>query len=512
MEIDSEVLVGCLKPYVLSSTIKRQKINISNISFIGKNTPLDNEEVLYIGYASDLPVSISAEREICLICLENCKIPSLHLENSNINMIVLDPVPKPTEIYNAVNALLRNEHLLKYTTERLFQSIIKGFSIQEICEIGYELLQNPVAILDNSLKHIAYTSDAEVDDAVWIEIKKNNGYVSNESMLLFSSQNEFKEDFNLANPFIMSKGKFKYRRMVSHIFVNQEAVGTMIVIESENPFRDIDTQMAAMITKVLSLEMKKSSFIIYSKGLAYEHFFKDLLDGMHDETLISEKLKTLNLQIKEDLFVLTIDISEFDQTYKTLLYFREALDQMIFSCKSIIYNDSIILIIMRSGDYVLSENELKELNNFFEKNNLYGGISKCFHNIIGIRDHVNQAVAAATLSRRIKKVDRISYYEDYTIYHLIDIAAQQVDLRSLCSEPLMKLIDYDRQNNTPYALNLYHYLINERNLAHTAIALHTHRNTLIYRLNRIKEIIQVNLEDSDVRLNLLLTYKIMNLL
>lgn len=512
MEINASTLLDCLKPHLLRSTLKYgEKIAASAIGLIGKEDFTTAGDILYIGYVSDLPPDIGETSPLVLICIENITLPDAYSESHDISLVVLDDRARLQDVYNTVNALFVDERLIEQATDRLFKAVVTGAGIQEICDIGYGLLDNPVAVLDNGLKHIAYTSDVDVDDAVWTEVKKN-GYVSNETMLLFSAQNEFKQDFNQKTPFIMSKGQFRYRRMVSHIFVGQKAVGTLVVIESGRLFREVDARIAGLIVKVLSLEMKQSSFILYSKGLAYEHFFKDLLDGMHDVGLINDKLKTLHLQIKEDLYVLTIDISNFDSTYKTLQYFRDALDQMVADCKSIIYNDAIVMIIMRRAGQTLTETELKELGDFFAKNNLYGGVSKCFHNIADIQAHFDQSTAAAALGRRVKGDRRLSFYEDCLVYHLIDLAAQEADLQHLCSAPLLKLLEYDRQNNTPYAQNLYEYLINERNLAHTTIALHTHRNTLIYRLKKIEEIMQVDLEDSDVRLQLLITYKILELI
>lgn len=513
MTIDIAALTNSLRSFILRNKMKNdEKLTISTISFFDRKNLPHEGEVLYIGYAADLPEMMNAGQPLNLICIENTKIPDYYAENPDINMIILESGAELMEIYNAVNALLSNERQLNHAMARMFQSIINGSGIQEICKIGYELLGNPVAIQDNSMKHIAYAPSYDVDDAVWMEFIKNDGYVSNDTLLLFTTQIEFKQDFNHPTPYIMSKGKFKYRRMVSHIFANQKVVGTMVVIESERPFSEIDLQVIAMITKVLSLEMIKSSFIVYSKGLAYEHFLKDLLDGMHDEALINEKLKTQNLQIKEDLYVLTIDISAFDKTYKTLQYFRDSMDHLLYDCKSIIFNDYIVIIVMRNGGRTLTETELQKMNDFFEKNNLYGGISNCFHHIKDVKDYFNQAVAAAVLSRRMNKGHRLSYYRDYVVYHLVETASKKIDIHQFCFEPLLKLIEYDRQNNTPYAQNLYEYLVHERNLAHTTVALHTHRNTLIYRLKKIEEILQVDLEDREVRLQLLITYKILELL
>ena len=48
----------------------------------------------------------------------------------------------------------------------------------------------------------------------------------------------------------------------------------------------------------------------------------------------------------------------------------------------------------------------------------------------------------------------------------------------------------------------------DRSIADTARAMNLHRNTLLYRLKRLEELVAEDLEDSMVRLYLLLSFEI----
>ena len=55
------------------------------------------------------------------------------------------------------------------------------------------------------------------------------------------------------------------------------------------------------------------------------------------------------------------------------------------------------------------------------------------------------------------------------------------------------------------------YLLTERSISSTAKIMHMHRNSVIYRLNKIQEILGLDLNDPDVRLRLLISFKILEL-
>ena len=73
---------------------------------------------------------------------------------------------------------------------------------------------------------------------------------------------------------------------------------------------------------------------------------------------------------------------------------------------------------------------------------------------------------------------------------------------------LFTLSDYDLENDTHYFLTLFEYLKNERKTLETADALKIHRNTLRYRIEKITDLIESNLDNHTERMQLFLSYAI----
>ena len=94
------------------------------------------------------------------------------------------------------------------------------------------------------------------------------------------------------------------------------------------------------------------------------------------------------------------------------------------------------------------------------------------------------------------------------LYFLNKLAGDKSFGTELLHPGLTRLRRYDERHGTDFYNTLYQYLLAERNVVATAKALFIHRNSMIYRLQRIQQLLDVDLDDPNVRLYLLLSYQI----
>lgn len=73
-------------------------------------------------------------------------------------------------------------------------------------------------------------------------------------------------------------------------------------------------------------------------------------------------------------------------------------------------------------------------------------------------------------------------------------------------ETEQQLYRYDLQHSTEYFRTLFIYLKHSRSLQETADEMHIHKNTVSYRISKIREIVDVDLNDADVRVGFYLAY------
>ena len=89
------------------------------------------------------------------------------------------------------------------------------------------------------------------------------------------------------------------------------------------------------------------------------------------------------------------------------------------------------------------------------------------------------------------------------IYKYMFNSGNQTEILNYCNEKLNKLEEYDHANGTFLQETLLAYYMNGFSIGKTAEALYIHRNSLQYRINKIEELLEVELDDYMEYLDLL---------
>ncbi len=123
------------------------------------------------------------------------------------------------------------------------------------------------------------------------------------------------------------------------------------------------------------------------------------------------------------------------------------------------------------------------------------GIGRCHSKISTIKDALQDAMSEVQLANTLCAESTITtYFEHLPLHSIATLPREQI--QHIYCDTLQSLDDYDKQNSTPYIETLRMYFSCSFNAAETAKALFLHRNTLAYRLDKIKSLLGMNLTDS----------------
>jgi sugar diacid utilization regulator len=114
----------------------------------------------------------------------------------------------------------------------------------------------------------------------------------------------------------------------------------------------------------------------------------------------------------------------------------------------------------------------------------------------------SEALRALDIRQKSRLPHGSTLFDQLGIYRILDTGESREEIEGFVREWLGKLLDYDTQKHADLVRTLSQYLECGGSYDETAAALVIHRSTLRYRLGRIKEITDLDLNDVDSRLNL----------
>ncbi|GAB4439638.1 MAG: PucR family transcriptional regulator [Chloroflexi bacterium OHK40] len=113
------------------------------------------------------------------------------------------------------------------------------------------------------------------------------------------------------------------------------------------------------------------------------------------------------------------------------------------------------------------------------------------------RRSVEEAEQALLLGRQLFGTGKVLAFSDLGVYRLLVRLRETPELWAFYRETLAKLAEYDQRQGGDLLKTLDAYFNHLGNLRATSEALHVHRNTLLYRLERIKEISGRDLDNAE---------------
>ncbi len=156
------------------------------------------------------------------------------------------------------------------------------------------------------------------------------------------------------------------------------------------------------------------------------------------------------------------------------------------------------------------EEDWNSLMQTLKSNQAHMGVSLSFPDITGFRNAYKQAAQAILQGEKYAgKKERVFFYSQYYMHDILSVYEQELPLEASYVRYLEDLKDERGGNSLDNLTLLYVYLASERNVALTARRVHMHRNGVLYRIEKIRDTLGLDLDSPDVRFRLLFSFKIL---
>jgi sugar diacid utilization regulator len=164
-----------------------------------------------------------------------------------------------------------------------------------------------------------------------------------------------------------------------------------------------------------------------------------------------------------------------------------------------VYGECIVMIIRCPDKQPPHGKEKQLLEQFLKKDTiLCCGVSMVFNNFLHLRYYYTQSKFAASQCK-LQASQTIGFYEDCQADHVLQTLAHEADMRCFCHPGVLSLWESGSEPDRELVQCLHYYFLNGRNISAAADAMHVHRNTFIYRLNKAEEILNVDIKQPSLK-------------
>lgn len=389
--------------------------------------------------------------------------------------------------------------------------IVNGnIGFQEILDCCQMVLPEPAALMDGDFKYIAYSSDEGicgkfVDDMNQLPLEDVND---------LTSMPGFKELEERKEAFVYTAGEVVIYKNIYH---EGRYAGRLSLLIQEGQ-EDAKTEYEKAVFNHLARYVEQlydqcGGFELGPQRLAdLHHMLKKCLetDGADEGELL--RLLWANKNLPGDIYyMLTIreNILQKGKAYN-MRYLCSQMERMWPGAYCVTHDGDIAMLFNRNMFSKSTDLEFhKEMVYFLRESVLAAGCSREFTDISCIRSAYRQAEFAMEMGLRKNFTYCYHKFDDYALDFLLKYGVGNFLPEQLCSRELLTLYRYDRENETSYYKTLFTYVRLQYNAVASAKALYIHRSSFINRMERIRELIHLNLEDPEERLYLLLSFRIM---
>lgn len=228
--------------------------------------------------------------------------------------------------------------------------------------------------------------------------------------------------------------------------------------------------------------------------------------------MVEHEAAKMKYAVKGHYYLAIIQPEEGSFTRRDFASMAEAFHSLNHNIQPFIYQFQMLLFFDCDTDVFLQTELLKGLRDISVRHHAKMGISNPFYSLLDIRRYYTQAQHALTVAQaalRRTPLSPVFLFQEYSYGELFSISATEADLSNYIYPPLMELLEYDKANDSQLMNTLFVYLQHNCNAKDTAENMFMHKNTVLYRINKIKEMLHLDLTDGESVFLIALSMRIM---
>jgi len=286
-------------------------------------------------------------------------------------------------------------------------------------------------------------------------------------------------------------------RVIALASPRSDVAGTVALVdpdEQADRFAFIALEHAAT---VLGMVLARLTSMAEVEHRLRRELVEELLSGTSDEGAF-ERAHAFGYDLHQDHRVVIVHVRRKEGEHQLLHFVRQAAREVGVALLMIVKGQVVTVICPAKTDWGALRKRIEE---FGAKGCRVAAGSTCREPYDLPRSH-REAELAVALQENTGDGHDVLTWEDLGAYQILSTVDDLEGVERFVHQQLGQLLQHDSQRNSELVETLYRYLESGCNHASAALALFVHRNTVKYRLDRIRMVTGWDLADPDKRFNL----------
>lgn len=487
---------------------------VYTISFLTFGKVALRPDVLYFGDPTQLPAVPDDGFANLVVFGED--VPESFGRANNMNVVALSSTADPYACFNAIQAFFLEDQELTNAVRRLLTAHFSNKGLQYLVEEASLALGNPIFVVDTSYRYVAWHLGELDDSTAFGRVMRqdmDDRSVHKDGVAYIVRERVDERLSSQGGPLVTHNDHLEADTMTDAVTVHGVVFAHVFMVAHNHPFSELDREVFGRLTHFVSQELQKSPVYESNRGQVWSYFLVELLDDRQPSPAVVERRQeVIDYHPWDTLYMVVLRPRTDALTPKAASHVRDQLMPILVHCLYALYRGALVVTLNRRNGEEVGDYAKGVLRKVAAANSLSVGISNPFHSLVDIRTYYQQATDAITYGTIVSHAiddHGIFRYRDYAYVQMLAELGREHDLLQFCHPALRRLLDYDKGHGTELVDTLFEYLQNACNTTRAAKMLSLHKNTLLYRLGRIRETIGFDLSSGEDLYQLAFSYRIL---
>lgn len=436
-----------------------------------------------------------AQSGACCLCLKACQ-PCAE------NWITVGDERTLWTVFNCIQEYFAK---LQEIVALVKTAVSQQSGLQHLMDQASRILGNPMLVADPNSNIMAMT-EIELEDSAWKRFRAMRRLPYHPDRMMMDQAGE-------ENPEMIDGIHKKHFFIKCSVRNFSLKIAELQIFSMQREFLPVDMDFALMLSSAVAMDIVGHVAVDRDMHNTSDYLIYDLINGkLNDLEVIRRRMQDVGWTLENVLYVLVVSWGHPGRNIDYRDACMRILTTMIPNGRSIMDGSNMVVLFDQRTELNINSELVQSIQEYLEKTDLHGVLSLPFTSVENVTYRYQQSLEILKLNLELGRQDSLLMAEASMFELLLHEAGIHYQLTDYVHPLVRQLLEYDEREGRSLSETLRAYSLSGYSYTKAAELLHTHRNTVIYRMKQIEEILNHEFSGDQFSFQIDLSYRILDYL